>query len=84
MLKLMTDAIALRNTLKYRIQTRVESFTQDQQGATAVEYALIVGLIAVAIIAAVTLLGGNISTLFNKAACSVKGGTWNATTNTCA
>lgn len=38
--------------------------TRDETGATAVEYGLIVGLIAVAIIAAVTLLGGTLSDLF--------------------
>ena len=37
-------------------------------GATAVEYALMVGLIAVVIIAAVTLLGGNVSNKLNSAA----------------
>lgn len=37
----------------------------DETGATAVEYALIVGLIAVVIIAAVTLLGQQIRDIFN-------------------
>jgi pilus assembly protein Flp/PilA len=40
----------------------------DEEGATAVEYGLMVALIAVAIIAAVTLLGGNLTTLFNSIA----------------
>jgi pilus assembly protein Flp/PilA len=39
----------------------------DESGATAVEYGLMVALIAVAIIAAVTLLGDSISTVFNNA-----------------
>ncbi len=34
------------------------------RGATAVEYGLMVALIAVAIIATVTLLGNNLNTLF--------------------
>jgi pilus assembly protein Flp/PilA len=34
------------------------------QGATAVEYGLMVALIALAIMAAVLLLGGNLSALF--------------------
>lgn len=42
--------------------------TKDDTGATAVEYGLMVGLIAVAIIAAVTLLGGNLTSLFNGVA----------------
>jgi len=40
-------------------------------GATAVEYALMVGLIALVIIAAVTLLGTNLSAFFNTAATKV-------------
>jgi pilus assembly protein Flp/PilA len=42
-----------------------------ERGATAVEYGLMVALIAIVIIAAVTLLGGNLSGLFNKVATSV-------------
>ena len=38
----------------------------NEKGATAVEYALIVALIAVAIIAAVLALGGGINGIFNK------------------
>jgi pilus assembly protein Flp/PilA len=39
---------------------------RKDRGATAVEYGLLVGLIAVAIIAAVTLLGGKLDTLFDN------------------
>ena len=38
---------------------------QSDEGATAVEYGLMVALIAVVIIAAVTALGGNISAMFD-------------------
>lgn len=41
---------------------------RDDRGATAVEYGLMVALIAVVIITAVTLLGNNLSALFNKIA----------------
>lgn len=41
-------------------------FMNDESGATAIEYGLIAALIAVGIIAAATLLGGSISTLFNS------------------
>jgi pilus assembly protein Flp/PilA len=44
---------------------------RDERGATAVEYGLMVALIAIVIIAAVTLLGGNLSTLFNRIANSI-------------
>lgn len=37
---------------------------RDEKGATAIEYGLIAGLIAVVIIAAVTLLGGDIAAVF--------------------
>ena len=36
-----------------------------ERGATAIEYALMVALIAVAIIVAVTALGGQLVTVFN-------------------
>ena len=38
---------------------------KDEKGATAVEYGLMVGLIAVVIIVAVTLLGDRLNGLFN-------------------
>jgi pilus assembly protein Flp/PilA len=47
----------------------------DDEGATAVEYALLVGLIAVIIISSVTLLGGNIDAMFNDVATQLGGGT---------
>ena len=37
-----------------------------ERGATAVEYGLLVGLIAVVIIVAVTALGGRLTALFNQ------------------
>ena len=42
-----------------------------ERGATAVEYGLMVALIAIVIIVAVALLGGNLSGLFNRVANSV-------------
>ncbi len=45
--------------------------SRGDRGATAVEYGLIVALIAVIIIVAVTLLGGNLSKIFNKAATAI-------------
>ncbi len=38
--------------------------TRDEKGATAVEYGIMVALIAVAIIAAVTIFGGQLSDVF--------------------
>lgn len=41
---------------------------RDERGATAVEYGLMVALIAVVIIAAVTLLGENLNAMFDQIA----------------
>lgn len=41
---------------------------REETGATAVEYGIMVALIAVAVIVAVTLLGGNLSKMFNDVA----------------
>lgn len=40
------------------------SFIKDESGATAIEYALLAGLIGVAIIGAATTLGTDVSNLF--------------------
>ena len=53
--------------LAAKIQTRLVS----ERGATAVEYGLMVALIAVVIITAVSLLGNNLSTSFNSVATKV-------------
>lgn len=42
------------------------SFFQDEEGASAIEYALLVGLIAVAIVAAVTALGTKVAGTFTS------------------
>ena len=39
---------------------------KEESGATAIEYGLIAALIAVAIIGALTALGGNLEDLFNS------------------
>ena len=41
-------------------------FAKDESGATAIEYGLIVALIAVVIITAVTTLGGHLNNAFVK------------------
>ena len=44
------------------------AFLRDESGATAIEYGLIAGLIAVVIIGALTRLGTHIKTKFNAIA----------------
>ena len=56
--------------LYVKIQTFLAT-KKDEKGATAVEYALMVSLIAIAIIAAVTGLGNKIGGSFNKSAASL-------------
>jgi pilus assembly protein Flp/PilA len=43
-------------------------FLKDDKGASAVEYALLVALIAAVIVGAVTLLGGNLKATFDYVA----------------
>jgi pilus assembly protein Flp/PilA len=46
-------------------------FVKQEDGATAIEYGLIASLIAVVIIAALTLLGGKLSGTFQSVAASL-------------
>lgn len=72
----------------YVILTELVAFAQerlqrDEKGATAVEYGLMVGLIAVVIIAAVTLLGTKLDGLFDTIGNKLGGaGTTTPTTTT--
>lgn len=42
----------------------IQRFWNDEEGATAIEYGLIAGLIAVGLVVALTALGTDLSTLF--------------------
>ena len=48
------------------LKKAVVRFVREEEGVTAIEYGLIAGLIAVAIIASVKTLGGDLSTLFGN------------------
>ena len=50
---------------------KIMRFFKDEEGASAVEYALLVALIAVVIIGAVTTLGTNVSTKLSTAASAI-------------
>lgn len=56
-----------------KIASTIRTFVRDEEGATAVEYALMVALIAVVIITAVTAIGTNANTKFNAAATAIGG-----------
>jgi len=53
-----------------KLQLKAAALRNDR-GATAVEYGLMVGLIAIVIILAVTTLGTNLNGLFGRVATSV-------------
>jgi pilus assembly protein Flp/PilA len=47
---------------------KLVNFIKDEEGATAVEYAIMAGLIAAVIITAVTILGENVDQTFTDIA----------------
>ena len=70
MLNLVTNPLATLVTLYSFTEERLK---REEKGATAVEYGLMVGLIAVVIIAAVIALGGRLDTLFRSIVTSLGG-----------
>jgi pilus assembly protein Flp/PilA len=62
----MNRAAAYLSAILYVVSERFDG--RKERGATAVEYGLMVGLIAVVIIVAVTLLGNNLKDTFNEIA----------------
>ena len=53
------------------VMTKVQGFLKSEDGATAIEYGLIAAGIAVAIIAAVFVVGDDLSSLFDTVASNV-------------
>lgn len=51
----------------------IQKFARDEEGVTAIEYGLIAALIAVVIIASVTLVGNNLKTVFTSVATALSG-----------
>lgn len=54
----------------------IKKFMQDEEGAAAVEYGLLVALIAAVIIVAVTTLGKKICGIFTSLANAIPNGTY--------
>jgi pilus assembly protein Flp/PilA len=50
----------------------IRAFIRDDDGATAIEYALIAGLVSMAIIVGATQLGSSLSTAFTNVAAGFK------------
>ncbi|WP_448613317.1 Flp family type IVb pilin [Modestobacter sp. URMC 112] len=63
----------LYTTLYTLVAFAGDRLKREEKGATAVEYGLMVGLIAVVIIVAVTALGGRLNTLFTNITTSLGG-----------
>lgn len=57
------------------VPAQIESFLRDEEGATAVEYGLLVALIAAVIVATVATLGGKIKTAFQTVCTALAGAT---------
>jgi pilus assembly protein Flp/PilA len=51
--------------------TKILDYLNDESGASAAEYALILALVAIVIIAGATLLGSNINYILSTAATSL-------------
>jgi pilus assembly protein Flp/PilA len=56
-----------------KLLTATGNFLRDEEGVTAIEYGLIAALIAVAIIAAVTVVGKQLCATFNTIAVKLGG-----------
>lgn len=50
----------------------LSKFRRDEEGATAIEYGLIAALIAIALIASLTLVGGSLSEIFTTVSSKVE------------
>ena len=51
---------------------RIKAFLANESGATAIEYALIASLVAIAIIGSVTTIGTKVKGVFNEVASNLK------------
>ena len=60
-----------RFTTMSKALLKLQTKLRDERGATAVEYGLMVALIAAVIIAAVILLGDNVSSVFDSVATAI-------------
>jgi pilus assembly protein Flp/PilA len=58
----------LKHLVKFQVRA---AQLRDERGATAVEYGLMVALIALVIIVAVIALGGKLSTMFQNASTQI-------------
>jgi pilus assembly protein Flp/PilA len=50
------------------MKTQIQTFLKDETGVTAIEYGLIAGLVVAGILASVTTIGQQLSTVFTNVA----------------
>jgi pilus assembly protein Flp/PilA len=55
-----------QNSGDFKMINAINKFLKDENGATAIEYGLIAALVAVAIVGALTTLGGGLTTMFGN------------------
>ncbi len=53
----------MKNTIR-----KIKNYLVSERGQGMVEYGLIIALVAIVVIAAIVLLGGNLTGIFNKTA----------------
>ncbi len=63
------------NTKLIMLLESLRAFVKREDGASAIEYALIAGLIGIVIIGGATFLGEEINDIFNRIGEALKGGT---------
>jgi pilus assembly protein Flp/PilA len=54
-----------------KLLTAANKFTRDEEGATLAEYGLLLALIAVVCLAAITVLGTTISSMFSSVSTTI-------------
>ena len=54
------------------LKKKLFDFSEDESGATAIEYGLIAALISVVVIVALTFVGGGLNQVFASIACSLE------------
>lgn len=57
------------------MKATIQKFTNDESGATAIEYGLIAALVSVAAIAALTTMGESLKGMFESVAAELSGAT---------
>lgn len=65
--------LALTTHGDFNMLNLIKSFWNEEEGAAAIEYALIAALIAIAIVGGATVLGGGMDTMFNDLGTYVSG-----------